>query len=208
MPLVHLGDPKEDYIQQRKQLAAMPSLEKIATEFDMPLIPVLYQMEKEGAQSPDQGKDTNAERDAGDQKAVIQKTAAAPCQKIGKKDPGKIGGSEPENVRDVFHRRIAKSPFVDIPEDKQCQNRQGHGPQGPQAGTGVPGPDVISGQQKDLPASRPRRNGKMFMDHMFSLFLLSFLYPEYLIEAPAQVIEPLPGPAAFKEKAEKAHLPS
>ena len=48
MSLVDLGDPKEDYIKQRKQLAAMPSLEKIATEFDMPLIPVLYQMEKEG----------------------------------------------------------------------------------------------------------------------------------------------------------------
>ena len=52
MSLVDLTDPKEDYIKQRKQLAAMPaampSLEKIATEFDMPLIPVLYQMEKEG----------------------------------------------------------------------------------------------------------------------------------------------------------------
>lgn len=38
----------EDYIEQRKQLAAIPSLEKIATDFDLPLIPVLYKMEKEG----------------------------------------------------------------------------------------------------------------------------------------------------------------
>jgi len=38
----------EDYIEQRKQLAAIPSLEKIATEFDLPLIPVLYKTEQAG----------------------------------------------------------------------------------------------------------------------------------------------------------------
>lgn len=48
MSLVDLGDPQEDYIKQRKQLAAMPKLEEIATNFDMPLIPVLYKMENEG----------------------------------------------------------------------------------------------------------------------------------------------------------------
>ena len=48
MSLVDLSDPKEDYIAQRKQLAAMPKLEQIATDFDMPLISVLYKMEEEG----------------------------------------------------------------------------------------------------------------------------------------------------------------
>ena len=48
MSLVDLSDPKEDYILQRKQLAAIPKLEKIATDFDMPLIPVLYKMEETG----------------------------------------------------------------------------------------------------------------------------------------------------------------
>lgn len=38
----------EDYVEQRKQLAAIPSLEKIATDFDLPLIPVLYKMEEAG----------------------------------------------------------------------------------------------------------------------------------------------------------------
>ena len=48
MSFVDLGDPKEDYIKQRQQLAAIPALEKIATDFDMPLIPVLYKMEAAG----------------------------------------------------------------------------------------------------------------------------------------------------------------
>ncbi len=48
MSLVDTSDPKEEYISQRKQLAAVSTLEKIATDFDMPLIPVLYKMEKEG----------------------------------------------------------------------------------------------------------------------------------------------------------------
>lgn len=48
MLLIKPVDPRTRYIQQRQQLAAIPKLEKIATEFDMPLIPVLYKMEKEG----------------------------------------------------------------------------------------------------------------------------------------------------------------
>ena len=48
MSFVDLGDPKEDYIKQRQRLAAIPALEKIATDFDMPLIPVLYKMEAAG----------------------------------------------------------------------------------------------------------------------------------------------------------------
>ena len=43
-----VSDEKEDYIKQRQQLAAVPELERIATEFDLPLIPVLYKMEREG----------------------------------------------------------------------------------------------------------------------------------------------------------------
>ena len=43
-----VSDEKEDYIKQRQQLAAIPELERIATEFDLPLIPVLYKMEREG----------------------------------------------------------------------------------------------------------------------------------------------------------------
>ena len=43
-----VSDEKEDYVKQRQQLAAIPELERIATEFDLPLIPVLYKMEYEG----------------------------------------------------------------------------------------------------------------------------------------------------------------
>lgn len=43
-----VSDEKEGYIKQRQQLAAIPELERIATEFDLPLIPVLYKMEREG----------------------------------------------------------------------------------------------------------------------------------------------------------------
>ena len=45
VPTTNLAD---DYIRQKRQLAAMPELTKIAEEFDLPLIPVLYEMEKTG----------------------------------------------------------------------------------------------------------------------------------------------------------------
>ena len=48
LSLVDLSDPKGDYIYQKQRLAALPQLEKVATEFDLPLIPVLYDMEKAG----------------------------------------------------------------------------------------------------------------------------------------------------------------
>ncbi len=48
MSLINLNNTQDDYIAQRKQLAAIPKLERIATDFDMPLIPVLYKMETEG----------------------------------------------------------------------------------------------------------------------------------------------------------------
>ena len=54
MSLVDLADPKDDYVKQRQQLAAVPALEKIATELDFPLIPVLYKMEAAGVKiAPD-----------------------------------------------------------------------------------------------------------------------------------------------------------
>ena len=43
-----VSDEKEDYVKQRQQLAAVPELERIATEFDLPLIPVLFKMEQDG----------------------------------------------------------------------------------------------------------------------------------------------------------------
>ena len=45
VPTTNLAD---NYIRQKRQLAAMPELTKIAEEFDLPLIPVLYEMEKTG----------------------------------------------------------------------------------------------------------------------------------------------------------------
>ena len=48
LSLVDLSDPKGDYIYQKQRLAALPQLEKVATELDLPLIPVLYGMEKAG----------------------------------------------------------------------------------------------------------------------------------------------------------------
>lgn len=48
LSLIDLPNNKEEYIKQRKQLAAMPKLEQIVTKFDLPLIPVLYKMEEEG----------------------------------------------------------------------------------------------------------------------------------------------------------------
>ncbi len=48
LSLIDLPNSKEEYIKQRKQLAAMPKLEQIVTKFDLPLIPVLYKMEEEG----------------------------------------------------------------------------------------------------------------------------------------------------------------
>ncbi len=48
LSLIEQSADPEDYIAQRKQLAAIPKLEKVATEFDLPLIPVLYKMEEAG----------------------------------------------------------------------------------------------------------------------------------------------------------------
>lgn len=48
LELAPATDNTADYIEQRQKLAALPKLEKIATDFDLPLIPVLYKMEKAG----------------------------------------------------------------------------------------------------------------------------------------------------------------
>lgn len=41
-------NPEQDYIDQQRQLAVLPKIQRIATEFDLPLIPVLYKMEHHG----------------------------------------------------------------------------------------------------------------------------------------------------------------
>ena len=43
-----LADPQDLYQEQKQALAKLPKLYKIFTDFDLPLIPVLYQMEKKG----------------------------------------------------------------------------------------------------------------------------------------------------------------
>ncbi len=48
LELVPTTDLKDDYVRQKRQLAAMPELTKIAEDFDLPLIPVLYRMEETG----------------------------------------------------------------------------------------------------------------------------------------------------------------
>lgn len=48
LELVPATNLKDDYVRQKRQLAAMPELTKIAEDFDLPLIPVLYEMEKTG----------------------------------------------------------------------------------------------------------------------------------------------------------------
>ena len=48
LSLVDLNDPKEDYVAQKRQLAVLPELNNIAENFDLPLIPVLYKMERAG----------------------------------------------------------------------------------------------------------------------------------------------------------------
>ena len=48
LELVPTTDLKDDYVRQKRQLAAMPELTKIAEDFDLPLIPVLYKMEEAG----------------------------------------------------------------------------------------------------------------------------------------------------------------
>ena len=48
LELVPAANLANDYIRQKRQLAAMPELAKIAEGFDLPLIPVLYKMEEAG----------------------------------------------------------------------------------------------------------------------------------------------------------------
>ena len=48
LELVPTTNLEDDYVRQKRQLAAMPELTKIAEDFDLPLIPVLYKMEEAG----------------------------------------------------------------------------------------------------------------------------------------------------------------
>ncbi len=45
---VEYGDEKEEYERQKAEFAKRPELSRILTEFDLPLIPVLYRMEQVG----------------------------------------------------------------------------------------------------------------------------------------------------------------
>lgn len=48
LSLVDMNDPKDDYVTQKCKLAALPELENVIENFDLPLIPVLYKMERAG----------------------------------------------------------------------------------------------------------------------------------------------------------------
>ncbi len=48
LSLVDMNDPKDDYVTQKCKLATLPELDNIAENFDLPLIPVLYKMERAG----------------------------------------------------------------------------------------------------------------------------------------------------------------
>ena len=48
LSLVDMNDPKDDYVAQRCKLAALPELDNVVENLDLPLIPVLYKMERAG----------------------------------------------------------------------------------------------------------------------------------------------------------------
>ncbi len=48
LSLVDTQDPKTEYVAQQRQLASIPELKSVAEDFDLPLIPVLYKMERTG----------------------------------------------------------------------------------------------------------------------------------------------------------------
>ena len=48
LDLLEQNDLRTEYIAQRRQLATLPKIANIAQNFDLPLIPVLYQMEQNG----------------------------------------------------------------------------------------------------------------------------------------------------------------
>ena len=46
--LFDVADEKEKYVEQKKEFEKLPKLFQIYTEFDLPLMPILYKMEKKG----------------------------------------------------------------------------------------------------------------------------------------------------------------
>lgn len=55
LSLVDIQDSKTEYVAQQRQLASLPELKKVAEDFDLPLIPILYKMEHAGV-AIDQGR--------------------------------------------------------------------------------------------------------------------------------------------------------
>ncbi|MBR3378097.1 DNA polymerase I [Candidatus Saccharibacteria bacterium] len=72
LELLDTSDIKNDYITQRRQLAAVPKLETIATEFDLPLIPVLYKMESTGI-TVDKNRFTELSKEFSEELSVLEK---------------------------------------------------------------------------------------------------------------------------------------
>ncbi len=61
-----------EYIKQRQLLATTPKLERIATDFDLPLIPVLYKMEQTGVKI-DQSRFDALNKEFSEETAVLEK---------------------------------------------------------------------------------------------------------------------------------------
>lgn len=72
LELVDTSDVKNDYIAQRRQLAAVPKLGTIATDFDLPLIPVLYKMESTGI-AIDKNRFTELSKEFSEELSVLEK---------------------------------------------------------------------------------------------------------------------------------------
>ncbi|MBR3323126.1 DNA polymerase I [Candidatus Saccharibacteria bacterium] len=72
LELLDTSDIKNDYITQRRQLAAVPKLETIATDFDLPLIPVLYKMESTGI-AIDKNRFTELSKEFSEELSLLEK---------------------------------------------------------------------------------------------------------------------------------------
>ncbi len=70
LELTITSDNQTDYIAQRRQLAAIPKLETIVNDFDLPLIPTLYKMEDTGVKIAKERFDALAKEFSGEIAAI------------------------------------------------------------------------------------------------------------------------------------------